>query len=73
MIMGEGELVSSSDFDTGCVRPGDVMLLSATTALTAVEADAIQRDLRARLPNLADVIILSGLRLEGVYREDRDD
>jgi hypothetical protein len=67
-----GELVSA-DFDTGCVRPGDVLLLSTSAALSAAEVDALQRQLRDRLPNVKDVIILPGLTLQGVYREDPDD
>lgn len=65
-----GELLSA-DFDGGFViRPGDTLLLGAPANVTAAQMDLVRNHLRDKLPKLADVIILGGLTIQGVFRED---
>lgn len=52
------------------IRPGDVLLLASTASVTADQAAAVRAQALERLPGLADVVVLSGVTVAGVYREE---
>ncbi len=64
----------STEIDSGTVlRPGDVLLLGAPAAITLQQMEMVREHLRERLPKLADVIILGGLTVQAVFRDDKED
>lgn len=52
------------------IRPGDTLLLAAPAGVNAQQAEVLQNQMRAQLPQIADVIVLSGVTVAGVYREE---
>ena len=67
-----GELLTA-DLDGGfVVRPGDVLLLGGPATINQEQMEFVRDTLRERLPQLADVLILGGLTIQGVFRDDRD-
>jgi hypothetical protein len=67
-----GELLTA-DFDGKVIRPGDVLLLGAPANVTMAQMDMVRNHLREKLPKLADVIILGGLTVQGIFRDEDDD
>lgn len=62
------ELITA-EFDSGfVVRPGDTLIIGSTSPMTQPQADLIRRAILERLPNLADVVVLSQVTIQGVYR-----
>jgi hypothetical protein len=53
---------------TGVARPGDVLIVSAPEQITPEQARELKAGLINRLPGIADVIVMPGLRVEGIYR-----
>jgi hypothetical protein len=53
------------------VRPGDVLVLEAGQVSQQMAED-IRAAVLARMPDLADVVILSTVRAAGVYRAEVD-
>lgn len=51
------------------VRPGDVLILEVDRAITIRHAEHVRESVMARLPGLADVIVL-GAHIGGVYRKE---
>lgn len=58
----------------GCIiRPGDVLVLTAGERITQEAAHQIKAEIFRRLPGIADVVVLGGVYVSGVYREGGDD
>jgi hypothetical protein len=55
------------------IRPGDVLVLSCLTQLSAQETAIVRDVVRARMPQLADVLIVAHpLAVSAVYRETKE-
>jgi hypothetical protein len=66
----EGDLIGQA-MDTGrVVRPGDVLVLSTERDVTQDSVARLRGLLHERFPELADILIMAGVRFEFVYRKD---
>lgn len=54
------------------IRPGDTLVLHYKRALSVDLADAIKRRVNALLPDLAQVVIISGADGVAAYRPEAD-
>lgn len=55
------------------IRPGDVLVLSCLTQLSAQETAIVRDVCKARMPQLADVVIIAHpLAIAAVYRETKE-
>lgn len=52
------------------IRPNDVLVISVSHNINAEHADRIKAEVFRRLPGIADVVVLSGAHITGVYREE---
>lgn len=54
------------------VRPDDVLILAAPRNITIEQLDRIKAEVFKRLPGIADVVVLGGVYVTGVYREGNE-
>jgi hypothetical protein len=55
------------------VRPGDVLVVDGGDRISQQIAATLRDAVLERMPGLADVVVLSGVNLCGVYRADEVD
>lgn len=67
-----GELaLTGQAIDSGrVVRPGDILVLSTSRDVDPDTAARVREQIERRFPELASVLVMSGIRFEFVYRED---
>jgi len=53
---------------TGVARPGDVLIVGGPAQLTPEQAHQLREQLMRKLPGIANVLVLPGLTVEGIYR-----
>jgi hypothetical protein len=58
--------------DVGVIRPGDTVIFSTRELLPADMVETLKAQISESLPGITPVI-LSGLRVEAVYRQEDDD
>ena len=55
------------------IRPGDVLVIRCDPGVSTADADAVRAKVLARLPGLADVLIIGSAQQLAVYRPAGDD
>jgi len=69
--LDELETISTS-YEVGVIKPGDTVIFSTRDHISGHDADELKKHITKVLPGITPVI-LSGLRVEAVYRSEDDD
>jgi len=68
-LFGEALLEATATDASGIARAGDVLVLGSRSPITPAQAQEAREQIQARLPGLADVVIVP-FELVAIYRGD---